>query len=371
MKKHAVTLCLTVLSLLIQVSALAITRPGMIMLEGMEEPIEETLFESSQGYSFWYVSDGFSVDSQADQNGDVTVKALYTDDYMTLSLCTPAEAAEYLADSEMKTHEPSSVSHFQRELSLELKNGSFHFFILISDHGHYLKATGVYSLESAEGNAHYFQRVLDSITFRTDRDKEFLRELPGVWTEEIGDKGAILTLEENRNLFLACYDKTRGITVNYTGIWNYESDTEHGNCLKLQLNSTDNPLKAESVHSMECVYAAYMESYVDNDTLITVLKLSHLLRSGGIFPLEELFGYDGGSLYQEKKPNMQVVNCRESVTLREQSSTSSKGLDQVPLGATVLAFPETGEENGFVRCIYHGQEGYIFSKYLQTFLSGQ
>ena len=43
--------------LMLFTSAAAETRQGVIALEGMEESIEETLFESDLGFSFWYPAD--------------------------------------------------------------------------------------------------------------------------------------------------------------------------------------------------------------------------------------------------------------------------------------------------------------------------
>ena len=63
---------------------LAETRQGVIVLEGMEEAIEETQFESSQGFSFWYASEHLKADDgDIDGLACVVVSALYSDDCMT------------------------------------------------------------------------------------------------------------------------------------------------------------------------------------------------------------------------------------------------------------------------------------------------
>ena len=49
----AVVFCLA----LVLPAAASETRQGTIALEGMEEPIEETLFKSPLGFSFWYAND--------------------------------------------------------------------------------------------------------------------------------------------------------------------------------------------------------------------------------------------------------------------------------------------------------------------------
>lgn len=56
-----------------------------------------------------------------------------------------------------------------------------------------------------------------------------------------------------------------------------------------------------------------------------------------------------------------IVNCKSSVTLRAQPSTSANALDSVPLGAFVTAFERTGS---FTRCFYDGMTGYILTEYL-------
>ena len=87
----------------------------------------------------------------------------------------------------------------------------------------------------------------------------------------------------------------------------------------------------------------------------------------GVSPFTEVYGEDcagGLALHREQGPNMRVVKCKEFVSLREARSTSAKRLAKVPLGALVLAFPEYGEENGFIYCVYHDEEGFILAEYL-------
>ena len=82
-------------------------------------------------------------------------------------------------------------------------------------------------------------------------------------------------------------------------------------------------------------------------------------------PFEEMYGYDGAALYSRKEPNMRVVKCSSYVSLRTKRSKSSARLLKVPLGALVLAFPESGEENGFLLCLYHNEYGFILKEYLE------
>ena len=62
---------------------------------------------------------------------------------------------------------------------------------------------------------------------------------------------------------------------------------------------------------------------------------------------------------------MKVVNCSSYVSLRAKRSKSAKRLAKIPLGAKVIAFPEAGEEKGFLWCLYQGTYGYILKEYLQ------
>ena len=57
-----------------------------------------------------------------------------------------------------------------------------------------------------------------------------------------------------------------------------------------------------------------------------------------------------------------VVNCRESITLRESPSVYARELAQIPLGQAV-GFIETAP-NGFCKVNYDGLIGYALSEYL-------
>ncbi len=164
MKKNRITgFVLLALCLCLCVpSATAETRQGVIWLEGMEESIEETLFESPEGFSFWYAVDGFSADfGIADHTAGVVVTNIYSDDYMILSMISEEEAAELAGD----IAEQSAAARVQADISEEMKNGKIHFCTLIGDHGKYLRVTGAYFPEAAEGTAKYFRHFLDSVAF--------------------------------------------------------------------------------------------------------------------------------------------------------------------------------------------------------------
>ena len=153
--------------LLILPGAAAETRQGVIFLEGMEEPVEETLFVSPQGFSFWYVNDRLEARSDAESPGGVYVGSLYSDDRMILSAIPEEEAAEYARDSGRNIVELAAGSRVQMDVYHVLENGRYRFLTLIGENGRYCCAIGDYAQEAAEGNARFLQRVLDSVAFGT------------------------------------------------------------------------------------------------------------------------------------------------------------------------------------------------------------
>lgn len=58
-----------------------------------------------------------------------------------------------------------------------------------------------------------------------------------------------------------------------------------------------------------------------------------------------------------------VVNCRESITLREEASTYARELIQVPLGARVKYLGV--ETNSFYKVEYRGRVGYVLKTYIE------
>ena len=59
---------------------------------------------------------------------------------------------------------------------------------------------------------------------------------------------------------------------------------------------------------------------------------------------------------------MEVVKCKEYITLREEPSTKAAELDRIPLGAMVRTLG--GYDQKFKRVLYEGQAGYVLSEYL-------
>lgn len=165
--KKMTKLVLMILCLMMIVSgSVAETREGIIMLEGMEETVEETLFESAQGFSFWYVNDRVKAAYHEDDDIDgVVINALYSDDQMVISIISEEEIAKYAGNYPVNIKELSQNSNLRLELYNVLKNGKYKFGTLIAEKGRYCLAYGSYSAEAAEGNAKFFQRILDSFRF--------------------------------------------------------------------------------------------------------------------------------------------------------------------------------------------------------------
>ena len=154
MKKKTAAQFLWILAclLLLLSAAVAETRQGTIALEGMEETIGETLYQSPQGFSFWYADESFSVRSEKTDGAErVIVCAVYTGESMALTKIPEEEASELTESLGMDIAEQSAASRVQIDLYRELEGTSFRFSTLIAENGEYLQASGEYSMESAEG----------------------------------------------------------------------------------------------------------------------------------------------------------------------------------------------------------------------------
>ena len=204
-------------------------------------------------------------------------------------------------------------------------------------------------------------------------DEEFLKELPGQWilTDEVQEEGeeprevdlAILTLEENGKVSICCNSRDGKYMYTCEGTWTFEFVPDLNDKLILLFTSTNDPARAGSEYSVECVYDAYAESWVENDVMHTYMILTPISCSG-VSPIFEVAGYDDAAMHREQGPNMRIVNCKDYVSLRAKRSKTSGRIAKVPLGALVLAFPEYGEENGYIMCVYHDEYGYMLSEYL-------
>ena len=207
--------------------------------------------------------------------------------------------------------------------------------------------------------------------------EKLLKDIPGLWTysayseEQAGGEEpaetdlAYMTFEENGNVTLSCFNKEGDYAYSCEGSWSLENVPDMNDVMTIRYTSTDNPSsQADSEYSLECVYEVYMESWIEDVTEITYFICTPV-SSSGTDPFADAYGEWEVALHREQGPNMRVVKCKDYVSLREKRSTSSKRLAKVPLDALVLAYPELGEEKGFIACVYNNEEGYILSEYLQ------
>ena len=77
-----------------------------------------------------------------------------------------------------------------------------------------------------------------------------------------------------------------------------------------------------------------------------------------------LVGYALADYLSSESPfrDATVVNCRESITLRETPSTAARELAQIPLGARVKYLGV--ETNSFYKVQYRGMVGYVLKTYI-------
>ena len=209
-------------------------------------------------------------------------------------------------------------------------------------------------------------------------DAVLLAYLPGHWTlttyaDEVDEAGeplplrelAILTLDADGRASLLCQRTNGEYAYTCGGTWTFDLIPDSMDRLTLLFTSTDDPRQEGADYRLECVYDAYSESWEEGDTLHTYLLISQVSASG-VTPFEELYEDSSAALERVEGPNRKVVRCKEFVSLREKPSTSSARRAKVPLGAVVLAYPQYGEENGFLFCRYQGVFGYILSEYLDV-----
>jgi hypothetical protein len=235
--------------------------------------------------------------------------------------------------------------------------------------------------EKASGSARFvvlflvlFLLALACAAAASADDPELTRILPGAWTltDEVQEDGeetrtadlAVLTLAEDGKLTFACHDKDGKYLWTCEGTWSLEILPDALDRVTLLFTATDNPAHASGAYRAERVYTAYSESWVEDDIFHQYLILEEAGGEGAA-PFEELTGYNSAAVHREQGPNMRVVNCSNYVSLRAKRSASSARLAKVPLGSLVLAFPESGEENGFLLCVWQDEYGYIRSEYLE------
>ncbi len=201
-------------------------------------------------------------------------------------------------------------------------------------------------------------------------DEELARKLPGLWysVEEVGEDDEslrevklTLLLVPDGTLTLLTEDPVGAPAATLTGTWAFTLVRDGLDTLTLTFDPAE-----EGGVPVECVYQVYAEGWVENDIQNTWLIMEDGVATGGVSPFTEILGYDGAvGVHREEGPNMRVVNCKEYVSMRAERSTKSDRLMKVPLGALVFAFPEFGDENGFLLCSYHDESGFILAEYLE------
>ena len=203
-------------------------------------------------------------------------------------------------------------------------------------------------------------------------DAELLELIPGEWisNDEIeSDNGETqevnmtAVFEEDGGMRLRVETAEGKYLYSYEGTWTFELVTGGMDRLTLYFSSTDNPEYAEMGYSVECVYNVYAESWVEESALQTWLIVEDTGENAAS-PFVNAFRYDGAAFHRTEGPNMRVVNCKDYVSLRSKANKSSTRLAKVPLGASVLAYPDE-EQNGFILCVYQDEYGYILAEYLE------
>ena len=165
MKKTTIGILMILCLALFLSAGSAETRMSVIALEGMEEAIEETLYESPLGFSFWYANECLEAyPGEADSIEGVVVAALFSSDHMVLEMITEEEAMACAEEAGADFAELAEASRAQVELYRDLDGTQVRFSCLIAENGQYCRSVGEYALEASEGYAKYFQKVLDSVT---------------------------------------------------------------------------------------------------------------------------------------------------------------------------------------------------------------
>ena len=206
-------------------------------------------------------------------------------------------------------------------------------------------------------------------------DAELAEIIPGRWTvtDEVQEEGeeirtadiAFVTFGKDGTAALEARGEAGETLWSCAGEWAFELVEGGLDLLRITWTETNNPAWDGKEYRAACVYSVYAESWVENDTEVVYLLLEETEEGNGETPFTEVAGYDSTAMHREQGPNMRVVNCKSYVSLRAGRSASAARLKKVPLGAAVLAWPEEGTENGFIRCVYEDTDGYILAEYLE------
>ncbi len=73
---------------------------------------------------------------------------------------------------------------------------------------------------------------------------------------------------------------------------------------------------------------------------------------------------EAGTEFMNTAGGLYVVNCNESISLREYPSTEADAILQIPLGAKVQVLPDSARGSDFAHVSYKGETGYALRSYL-------
>lgn len=148
------------------------TRESVIALEGMEEPVTETLYESVNGFSIWYPADTFAIVQE--HGNDVIRPADASIEGVSLIIVPvdiPVEESEALIHEATGGYMPgeaeiSEITEWQLESGLNVKSvdalceGVINRFYLIAGSDRVYCLTATYPLEAAEGFGTRFDYIV-------------------------------------------------------------------------------------------------------------------------------------------------------------------------------------------------------------------
>lgn len=153
------------------------TRQTIVMMEGMEEEIQETLFDSGLGYSIWYEADRLV---PSEQYGHVTFVPVDGGEEPVISLMIvqaeiAKEQAEAFLGEAVGGYEPTAEISEPVWETLEngvvigtvdaMEEGRIDRFYLVMGGDQVLCITATYPLEAAEGFGVRFDRMVKTIGF--------------------------------------------------------------------------------------------------------------------------------------------------------------------------------------------------------------
>ena len=179
--KKAVSILLLIALLFVNGISQAQTREAVIFLEGMEEPVTETLYESALGFSFWYDAELMTVDESASEDGrSLIVFPTESDLPVYLELMMPeavgmlpnkfleqnaAPGTEYYYDA---TEAGDEIMGFVQRA--EFNDSLFTAYSVVCSDETFVAAYATYPLEAAEGFGSRFSRLLSTVSFTPEEE---------------------------------------------------------------------------------------------------------------------------------------------------------------------------------------------------------